>query len=161
MQAPAEPEPAGRTVVVRALDLRGEVVEIANTGDAPIDIGGWKLHDEGSTKGFAFPAGTVLEAGASVRVRSGPGAAKTGPRELKWKTANVWNNKGDTDGNRSHVACSAQHQRIVAGAQRPRHAERHVGGSRPAAGRAAPTSADDGSRLRSSGGSVQSAHFRL
>jgi hypothetical protein len=93
---PAEPEPAGPTVVVRALDLRGEVVEIANTGDAPIDIGGWKLHDEGSTKGYVFPTGTVLAAGASVRVRSGPGAAKAGPGELKWKTSSVWNDKGDT-----------------------------------------------------------------
>lgn len=93
---PAGPEPAGPMVVVRALDLRGEVVEIANTGDAPIDLGGWKLHDEGSTKGFVFPAGTVLAAGASVRVRSGPGAAKAGPGELKWKTASVWNDRGDT-----------------------------------------------------------------
>jgi hypothetical protein len=92
---PAE-EPAGPSVVVRALDLRGEVVEIANTGGAAIDIGGWRLHDEGSTKGFVFPAGTILEAGASVRVRSGPGAAKAGPGELKWKTSNVWNDKGDT-----------------------------------------------------------------
>jgi hypothetical protein len=83
-------------VIVRALDLRGEVVEIANTGDAPVDLGGWKLHDEGSTKGFTFPAGTVLAAGASVRVRSGPGAASTGPGELKWKTSSVWNDKGDT-----------------------------------------------------------------
>ncbi len=94
--AAAEPEPAGPNVVVRELDLRGEVVEIANTGDAPIDIGGWRLHDEGSTKGFTFPAGTVLEAGASVRVRSGPGAASAGPGELKWKTTSVWNDKGDT-----------------------------------------------------------------
>lgn len=91
-----EPAPAGPSVVVRALDLRGEVVEIANTGDAPIELGGWRLHDEGSTKGFVFPAGTVLEAGASVRVRSGPGAAQAGPGELKWKTASVWNDKGDT-----------------------------------------------------------------
>jgi hypothetical protein len=94
--AAAEPEPAGPTVVVRALDLRGEVVEIANTGGAPVDIAGWRLHDEGSTKGYVFPPGTVLEAGASVRVRSGPGAASTGPGELKWKTASVWNDTGDT-----------------------------------------------------------------
>ena len=97
-EAPAatEPERGGPTVIVRALDLRGEVVEIANTGDAPIDLGGWRLHDEGSTKGFVFPAGTVLAAGDAVRVRSGPGAAKAGPGELKWKTASVWNDKGDT-----------------------------------------------------------------
>lgn len=94
--APVDPEPAGPTVIVRALDLRGEVVEIANTGGAPVDLGGWRLHDEGSTKGFVFPSGTVLAAGDSVRVRSGPGAAKAGPGELKWKTANVWNDKGDT-----------------------------------------------------------------
>ena len=95
-EAPTEPEPAGPDGRRAGARPPGEVVEIANTGDAPIDIGGWKLHDEGSTKGFVFPAGTVLEAGASVRVRSGPGAANAGPGELKWKTSSVWNDTGDT-----------------------------------------------------------------
>jgi hypothetical protein len=43
-----------------------------------------------------FPHGTKVVAGATVRVRSGPGAATLLPGELKWKTASVWNDKGDT-----------------------------------------------------------------
>jgi Lamin Tail Domain len=96
--APAEPDPgpAEAIAVVSALDLRGEVVEISNAGGAPLDLSGWKLHDEGSAKGYVFPKGTVVAAGGSVRVRSGPGAKSPGPGELAWKTASVWNDKGDT-----------------------------------------------------------------
>jgi hypothetical protein len=43
--------PVGPRAVVSALDCKNEVVEIANTGDAELDLGGWKLHDEGSRKG--------------------------------------------------------------------------------------------------------------
>ncbi len=97
-QAPAEPDPgpAEAIAVVSALDLRGEIVEISNAGGAPLDLGGWTLHDEGSTKGYKFPKGTVVAPGSSVRVRSGPGAKSPGPGELAWKTSSVWNDKGDT-----------------------------------------------------------------
>ena len=96
--APAEPDPgpAEAIAVVSALDLRGEIVEISNAGGAPLDLGGWTLHDEGSTKGYVFPKGTVVAPGSSVRVRSGPGAKSPGPDELAWKTSSVWNDKGDT-----------------------------------------------------------------
>ena len=97
-QAPAEPDPgpAEAIAVVSALDLKGEIVEISNAGGAPLDLSGWTLHDEGSTKGYKFPKGTVVAAGGSLRVRSGPGAKSPGPGELAWKTASVWNDKGDT-----------------------------------------------------------------
>lgn len=88
--------PAGPRAVVSVLDCKNEVVEIANTGDAVLDLGGWKLHDEGSRNGYVFPAGTKVVAGATVRVRSGPGGATAQPGELKWKTASVWNDTGDT-----------------------------------------------------------------
>jgi Lamin Tail Domain len=95
--APApQAAPVGPRAVVSALDCKNEVVEIANTGDAELDLGGWKLHDDGSHKGYVFPHGTKVVAGATVRVRSGPGAATLLPGELKWKTASVWNDKGDT-----------------------------------------------------------------
>ncbi|MDX6683048.1 MAG: competence protein ComEC [Solirubrobacteraceae bacterium] len=92
----AESEPAGPVAVLSALDLKGEVVEIANAGTAPLDLGGWRLRDESTGKPYVFPAGTVVDPGASVRVRSGPGAASPAAGELAWKTARVWNDSGDT-----------------------------------------------------------------
>jgi hypothetical protein len=94
--AAAAPEARGPVAVVSALDLKGESAEITNEGDAPLDLGGWKLHDDSKGKPYTFPAGTVLAAGASVRVRSGPGAAKPAAGELAWKTASVWSDRGDT-----------------------------------------------------------------
>jgi len=82
--------------VVSAVDLTGEVVEVTNAGGAPLDLAGWRLRDDSTGKPYVFPAGTVVAAGASVRVRSGPGAATLGPGELAWKTARVWNDRGDT-----------------------------------------------------------------
>jgi hypothetical protein len=94
--APPQTEPSGPAAVVSALDLKREMVEITNAGDTALDLAGWKLRDDSKGKPYAFPAGTVVAAGASVRVRSGPGAAKPGPGELAWKTASVWNDSGDT-----------------------------------------------------------------
>jgi len=94
--APTESEPTGPIAVVSALDLKGEVAEIMNVGDSPLDLGGWKLRDNSKGKPYVFPGGTVLAAGGSVRVRSGPGAKKPAPGELVWKTATVWNDRGDT-----------------------------------------------------------------
>jgi hypothetical protein len=41
-----------------------EFVEIANYGDAAVDISGWMIDDGGDCNGDALPAGTVLEPGA-------------------------------------------------------------------------------------------------
>jgi hypothetical protein len=90
------PAATGPVAVVSRLDLKQEVVEIANTGDGPLDLGGWKLRDEGTGKPYVFPNGTVVAAGATVRVRSGPGAGSPGEGELAWKTTSVWNDRGDT-----------------------------------------------------------------
>jgi Lamin Tail Domain len=94
--AAAAAESLGPAAVVRELDLKGEAAEIANVGDAPLDLGGWKLRDDSKGKPYVFPAGTVVAAGASVRVRSGPAASRPGPGELVWKTTSVWNDRGDT-----------------------------------------------------------------
>lgn len=88
--------PAGPCAAIQWLDCKNEVVLIANHGDEELDLGGWRLHDDSSRKAYVFPPGTKLRAGASVRVRSGPGAATPGPGELAWKTSSVWNDRGDT-----------------------------------------------------------------
>lgn len=88
--------PVGPRAVVLALDCRQEVVVIANAGDEELDLGGWKLHDEGARNGYVFPAGTKVAASSLVRVRSGPGAEKSTAGELAWRTTSVWKGKGDT-----------------------------------------------------------------
>jgi lamin tail-like protein len=92
--APAPPAPAKLEVAL--LDLKGELVVIANAGATTIDIGGWRLRDDSKGKPYVFPAGTVVAAGGHVGVRSGPNAAKPEPGELAWKTTSVWNDRGDT-----------------------------------------------------------------
>jgi hypothetical protein len=102
--APAAQQPAGAdasaaaapAAVISVLDCRNELVEITNAGGGPLDLSSWKLHDESARKGYVFPAGTILASGASVRVRSGPSAKTLTAGELAWKTATVWNDKGDT-----------------------------------------------------------------
>jgi hypothetical protein len=91
--APAAAAPAA---VISVLDCKNELVEITNAGGGTLDLSRWKLHDESSRKGYVFPAGTILASGASVRVRSGPGAKAPAAGELAWKTAAVWNDQGDT-----------------------------------------------------------------
>jgi len=88
--------PAAGAAVISMLDCKNELVEITNAGGSALDLSSWKLHDEGSRKGYVFPAGTILASGASVRVRSGPRAKTPAAGELAWKTAMVWNDKGDT-----------------------------------------------------------------
>lgn len=95
--APAVPvAPAPAKPVVTALSLEEEAVTIANAGGVAIDIGGWKLRDDSNRKPFTFPAGTTLAPGASIVIRSGPGAANVTAGQLAWTTASVWNDRGDT-----------------------------------------------------------------
>jgi hypothetical protein len=93
---PAAADTASPHPVVSALDLRKEVVVISNPSTDEVDLAGWTVHDESPRKPYTFPAGTILGPGASVLLRSGPTALRTGPGELTWTTASVWNDRGDT-----------------------------------------------------------------
>jgi len=95
-QQSASVDASAPAAVISLLDCKNELVEITNAGGGPLDLSSWKLHDESSRKGYVFPAGTILASGASVRVRAGPSAKTPAAGELAWKTATVWNNKGDT-----------------------------------------------------------------
>lgn len=54
------PNPAGT-------DTDAEFIELLNTGEAAVDISGWKLDDiEGGSSAYVFPEGTVLAAGQMV-----------------------------------------------------------------------------------------------
>lgn len=92
-QQSAGADAAAPAAVISVLDCKNELVEITNAGGGALDLSSWKLHDESSRKGYVFPAGTILTSGASVRVRSGPGAKTPAAGELAWKTATVWNDE--------------------------------------------------------------------
>jgi competence protein ComEC len=75
-------------------NLNDEYVAFENTGDDPIDMGGWTVEDE-SGRSYEIPSGFTLAAGATVTVRTGSGT-DTGT-ELYWGSGSpIWNNDGDT-----------------------------------------------------------------
>lgn len=73
----------------------GEWVRIGNLGDTDVDLGGWRLEDEGPNHVYRFPSGFVLSAGSEVVVYTGCGSDSA--VELYWCKAGsaVWNNSGD------------------------------------------------------------------
>jgi len=72
-----------------------EWIEIANTGDTPVELSDWSVRDESTRNRYEFPAGFVLDAQATVRVRSGCGVDTKA--ELFWCAATpVWTNAADT-----------------------------------------------------------------
>jgi len=71
-----------------------EFVEITNQGFSHVDISGWKLHADDSRQDFAFPAGTVLRSGQSIRVYTNESHPETGGHSFGVKRA-IWNNKTD------------------------------------------------------------------
>lgn len=71
----------------------GESVSFANASDAPLDLSGWTVTDEAGAT-YEFPEGTVVPAGATVRLRTGEGADEV---TVHWgRERNVWNDGGDT-----------------------------------------------------------------
>jgi endonuclease YncB( thermonuclease family) len=73
----------------------GEWVMIANRGDGPVDLSGWRLADESSQHRFIFPPGSSLAAFSALYVYSGNGV--NGEGSFYWDAADpVWSNGGDT-----------------------------------------------------------------
>ncbi len=73
-------------VIISSVDKEGEIVTIANNGSADVDMTGWVLVSVTGNQRYTFPSYT-LKAGASVTVASGDASG-----DLKWTTANIWNN---------------------------------------------------------------------
>ncbi|UQA55552.1 lamin tail domain-containing protein [Polyangium aurulentum] len=71
-----------------------EFVEITNQGFSHVDISGWKLHADDARQDFAFPAGTILRSGQSIRVYTNESHPETGGHSFGIKRA-IWNNKTD------------------------------------------------------------------
>ncbi|MEZ4473106.1 MAG: lamin tail domain-containing protein [bacterium] len=73
-----------------AVDARGdEMVELKNAGTGAADLSGWSLADNVGVR-FTFPAGFILEAGATVQVFGGGDSTFAAPRGLGL------NNTGDS-----------------------------------------------------------------
>ena len=64
-------------------DTSDEYVQITNRGAAAQDMTGWRIHSVVGDQWYDFPAGYTLDAGASVRVHSGPGAYSNPPTDLR------------------------------------------------------------------------------
>jgi competence protein ComEC len=77
-------------------NLNDEWVRLTNRGTTPVDLTGWVVKDTSASHRYSFPAGFILEAGASVTVRTGCGTDT--PTDLHWcsQGSAVWNNSGDT-----------------------------------------------------------------
>lgn len=75
------------------VDFDQMFVELLNTGPTAVDLGGWRLHDEGSYSGSAparhvFPAGTVLQPGRVYVVYSGASAVPSGATNATYANGN-------------------------------------------------------------------------
>jgi len=76
-----------------AANLNDEYFVLQNTGDDPVDLGGWTVENE---RGFRYriPNGFTLVAGAVVYIHSGAGFDTA--QILYWNApAPVWNNNSD------------------------------------------------------------------
>jgi micrococcal nuclease len=73
----------------------GEWVEVVNASDEVVSLEGWGLKDESSRHRFAFPPGSTLDPGETVRILSGCGTDTS--TVLHWCAEGpVWTNSGDT-----------------------------------------------------------------
>jgi len=88
------PSIATGPVMITTIDLRGEVVTLMNSSDRAVNLTDWKLVSEVGNQTFAFPSGTTLSAGGTLKVVSGENAL-VGRNVLVWTQSNIWNNDGD------------------------------------------------------------------
>lgn len=71
-----------------------EYIAFKNTGDARLDLTGWRVADEAGHT-YHFPSGFTLDPGAKVVLRTGSGTDTD--TTLYWGSdAAIWNNGGDT-----------------------------------------------------------------
>ena len=81
------------SIQILGLDVQAEMVTVANTGTTPVDLTGWRLHDQGGVHVFTFPAFT-LPGLSWVRIHTGAGTNSA--TDLFWGPgSDVWNNDGE------------------------------------------------------------------
>ena len=88
------PPTSSSSVKITNIDLSSEIATISNTGTSAVDLTGWKLVSEQGSQTYDFPSGTIIPAGGSINIVSGPNAA-AGTNTLLWTKSYIWNNSGD------------------------------------------------------------------
>ncbi|MBU5687851.1 MAG: lamin tail domain-containing protein [Candidatus Aenigmarchaeota archaeon] len=85
------------TVRINSISYTTEWVEIVNTGEEPVSMGGWTLQDASSNV-YTFPTGFTLNPGSTVRIYSGSAysTCTNSQTSLCWKASSIWNDSGDT-----------------------------------------------------------------
>ncbi|MBN2286106.1 MAG: lamin tail domain-containing protein [Tissierellales bacterium] len=86
---PAEDFQASTQIHITKLDKRAEYVIITNEGSVDVDISKWVMVSEKGNQSFTFPSGTIIKAGASLKITSGD-LAGTGDFTMDYAT--IWNN---------------------------------------------------------------------
>ncbi len=84
-----------RSITIASVGLVSEEVILRNTTATSVDVSRWTLVSVVGDQRFVLPQGTVIPAGGSLVIVSGPGAMG-GAGRLVWTTAHIWNNSGDT-----------------------------------------------------------------
>ena len=99
----APPKPLGGKIVIVKVFNSGSVeyVDIANQGDAAVDMSGWHVFGsrdhESNRDDYYFPPGFVLGPGQSVRLHSGERSTQNMGNDIYWSSEPVWrNDPGET-----------------------------------------------------------------
>ena len=78
-------------VIIKSIDLVGEIVIIENVVCHDIDMSFWKIISTEGNQTYSFPKGFIIKTETTVTIASG-----TAKGDLKWvSTTSIWNNKGD------------------------------------------------------------------
>jgi len=76
-----------------ATNLNDEYFTLQNTGDATVDLSGWRVENERGNA-FRFQNGVSLAPGAVITIHSGSGVNT--PSHLYWNASEpMWNNDND------------------------------------------------------------------
>jgi len=87
-------EEIAKDIRIISIDLKEELVEIKNTGNAEVDMSGWKLVSAKGNDEFSFSENFILKAGQLIRIASGPTVSEK-ENAIVWTNKNIWNNDGD------------------------------------------------------------------
>lgn len=80
-----------KDIQITNLDLINEIVTIHNSSNQDSSMKGWRLVSVEGNQSYEFPENYILKAGSTATIASGSASG-----DLKWTTAYIWNNSGDT-----------------------------------------------------------------
>jgi competence protein ComEC len=93
-QEAVQPPAADLRITTLSGTTTPEYVTIQNFGTGAQELTGWALVSVVGPQTFTFPAGYVLDPGATVRIESYTGAVNNPPGVLLWNNSAIWANTG-------------------------------------------------------------------